>query len=98
MIEAIEHVQDYVQGLTLETFRKDQKTIDAVVRNFEIMGEAARHVPIDIQTQYPQVPWSKVRGMRHLLAHEYFGINTDILWKTATQDIAPLLLELKKVL
>ena len=98
MLDAIRHIQEYTEEMDLQGFSKDQKTIDAVVRNFEILGEAARHVSDDIQEKYPSIPWSKIRGMRHMLAHEYFGINTDIMWKTARQDLAVLVPELQKIL
>ena len=98
MLDAIQHIQQYTQGMDLPAFTSDQRTIDAVVRNFEILGEAARHVPNEIQQKYPDIPWSKIRGMRHMLAHEYFGINTDILWKTATQDILSLVPRLQTIL
>ena len=98
MLEAIQRVQHYTQGMTLDSFSADEKTIDAVVRNFEVLGEAARHVPEDVQKNYPGIPWSKIRGMRHMLAHEYFGINKDIIWKTVVSDLVPLVPELRKAL
>jgi uncharacterized protein with HEPN domain len=98
MLEAIQHVQQYIQGFDLQAFCADQKTIDAVIRNFEVLGEAARHVPDEIQNKYPEIPWSKIRGMRHLLTHEYFGINTEIMWKTANQDLSPLIPFLQRIL
>ena len=98
MLEAIQHVQQYTQGMSLQAFTSDQKTIDAVIRNFEILGEAARHVPDEIQQKHSKIPWSKIRGMRHMLAHEYFGVNTDIIWKTATQDVLLLVPQLQAIL
>lgn len=98
MIEAIERIQKYTEGMTYEGFSADTKTVDAVVRNFEVLGEAARHVPIEIQTSHPNLPWSKIRGMRNLLTHEYFGISDSILWTTATIDLKPLLPLLKTIL
>ena len=98
MLEAIQHIQQYIQGLDLAGFSADQKTIDAVVRNFEILGEAARHIPEEVPKRYPTIPWSKIRGMRHLLAHEYFGVNKEIMWKTANQDLLLLIPELQRVL
>ncbi|MGK5089222.1 DUF86 domain-containing protein [Bdellovibrionota bacterium FG-2] len=98
MLEAISHIHQYTQGFTLEAFCADQKTIDAVVRNFEILGEAAKNVPDDVQNIFFDIPWSKIRGLRNMLAHEYFGINTDIMWKTITTDLAPLIPKLQKML
>jgi uncharacterized protein with HEPN domain len=98
MIEAIERIQNYTQGLSYDDFSADTKTVDAVVRNFELLGEAAGHVPPEIQKSYPNLPWSKIRGMRNLLTHEYFGISDSILWTTATVDLKPLLPLLREIL
>jgi uncharacterized protein with HEPN domain len=69
MLEAIDKIGRYTAGFTFDTFIADEKTVDAVVRNFEIIGEAARHVPSEIVARYPQVPWSMMRGMRNLAIH-----------------------------
>ena len=98
MIEAIERIQKYIQGMSYEQFAADTKTVDAVVRNFDILGEAAGKVPPEIQKSHPKLPWSKIRGMRNLLAHEYFGVSDSILWITATADLTPLLPLLKSIL
>jgi uncharacterized protein with HEPN domain len=98
MLEAIQQIQEYVGTMALDAFKADRRTVDAVIRQFEVMGEAACHVPEEVQTKYTGVPWSRIRGMRHLLAHEYFGVNEEIIWKTATYDIAPVAIGLRKVL
>lgn len=98
MIEAIERIQKYTHGMSYEQFAADTKTVDAVVRNFEILGEAARHVTSEIQKSHPELPWSKICGMGNLLAHEYFGVSDSILWTTATADMTPLLPLLKAIL
>jgi len=69
--------------MTLEEFRADDKTVDAVVRNLGTIGEAARHVPSDIQERYPQLPWIQVRGMRNVVMHEYSSVSTPIIWQTS---------------
>ena len=90
--DSIEKIEDYVKDLSFEGFDQDAKTIDAVVRNFEIIGEAARHIPKNIISQYPQIPWSKMVSTRNKVLHEYFGIDTEILWKTIKEDL-PILKE-----
>ncbi len=80
--DAIARVEDYTNGFIFETFRDDSKTIDAVIRNFEIMGEAAAHAPEEFKKQHPEIPWAKVIGMRNKVAHEYFGVDAEIIWKT----------------
>lgn len=70
-----------------DSFKKDKKTIYAVVRCIEILGEAARKIPDSIRLEYPDIPWEKMVGMRNKMIHEYFGIDTNILWETIVQDI-----------
>ena len=73
-----------------DTWKNDRKTIDAVIRNLEIIGEAATHVPSDQQDKYQEIPWLQMKGMRNILVHEYFGIDVEVLWKTIEEDL-PLL-------
>jgi uncharacterized protein with HEPN domain len=87
-----EKVLRYTHGLTLDAFVRDEKTFDAVVRNLEILGEAAKHVPLDVRERHPQVEWRKIAGLRDVIAHEYFGIDEDILWDIIRRQV-PLLLE-----
>jgi uncharacterized protein with HEPN domain len=93
ILEAIERVQRYTADLDLQIFLSDQKTIDAVARCFGIIGEAARHVPDEIITAHPAVPWADMRAMRNILVHAYFDVTTETLWKTAREDL-PGLVEL----
>lgn len=88
--EATAHIESYTHGLSFEEFKNDPKTIDAVVRNFEIMGEAAAHLTDEFKETHPEIPWSRVAGMRNKIAHEYFGIDSEIIWKTIQEDIPRL--------
>lgn len=99
IIEAIEKIEKYVKGLTFDEFARDTKTIDAVIRNFEIIGEATKHIPEEVRQKYPDVPWRDMAGMRDKLAHEYFGIMLEIVWKTIKKrlpELKPLIKELLK--
>ncbi len=77
---------------------RDQKTIDAVIRNFEIIGEAATNVPEDIQAKNSEIPWYQLKGMRNILIHEYFGVDNAVLWETVKDDLPPLRLKIKRLL
>jgi uncharacterized protein with HEPN domain len=91
IIEAIENVLDYIEGMIFEQFVADQKTIDAVVRNFIIIGEAASHLPEDFIEMHPELPWREMRDMRNLVVHEYFGVDNMIVWETLQKNLPPLL-------
>lgn len=90
MLEAIEKVAGFTCGTDEQRFRTDDKTVFAVVRALEILGEAAKNVPEDIRNRYPQVPWREIAGMRDKLTHEYFGVNLDVIWKAAQIELPRL--------
>lgn len=90
MLEAIGRIARYTAGMDWGRFAADDKTIDAVVRNLEIIGEAARHTPEEVTRQHPEIPWEKMRGIRNLLAHEYFGVDVNIVWLTVTTELPAL--------
>ena len=91
MIAAIKKVLDYTAGMDKAAFAADERTIDAVVRNLIVIGEAAGHVPEDVVAANPKVPWARMRGMRNLAVHEYFGVDVDVLWDTVTVNLPALL-------
>ena len=98
IFEALERITEYVDGLDIDTWLEDRKTIDAVVRNFEIIGEAAANVPENIQEQFPEVPWYQMKAMRNVLIHEYFGVDNEVIWRTIQDDLPPLLKKVEKIL
>ena len=98
MLESIEHITGYTEDMTLSEFQTDQKTIDSVLRNLEIIGEAARHVPQNIIKQYPDIPWNEMRAMRNIVIHEYFGVNLNIIWHTTQINLPSIVDRLKKIL
>jgi uncharacterized protein with HEPN domain len=98
MISAIDKVLGYTAGMDKAAFAADDRTIDAVVRNLIVIGEAAGHVPEDIVATRPQIPWARMRGMRNLVVHEYFGIDVNVLWDTVTINLPALLPLLRELL
>jgi uncharacterized protein with HEPN domain len=90
ILESITDIKDFIQGMTREDFDKDKKTIKAVVRSLEIIGEAVNKIPQHIQDSYPETPWQEIIGMRNKLIHEYFGVDLDIVWQTIEEDLVPL--------
>jgi len=87
ILEAIDKIERYTHGLDFAAWQNDEKTVDAVIRNFEVIGEASSHLPIEIQEQYEDVPWGMMKGIRNILSHEYFGVDLEILWKTVKEDL-----------
>jgi uncharacterized protein with HEPN domain len=73
--------------MDLDAFLADRKTIDAVVRNIEIIGEAGNMIPEDFRIQHPEIPWRRIRGMRNRIVHEYFGIDNEIVWNIVVNDL-----------
>ena len=84
--EAVEKIERYVSGLSHNAFVKDDKTIDSVARNLEIIGEAANRIPKDFRTQRSEIDWPKIIGLRHRIVHDYFNIDVEIVWEIVQRD------------
>ncbi len=79
--EAIEEVESYVEGIELDYFEKDSKTRFASIKQLEIVGEAAHHLTSELKEKYPEVEWKAIISLRHILVHDYYEIQNDILWR-----------------
>ena len=90
ILTAIDDIEAFTTDFVFEEFCNDKKTIAAVVRNLEILGEAARNIPREMRADYPNIPWEKMVSMRNKVLHEYFGVDEEILWKTIHEDLPPL--------
>lgn len=95
--ESIIDIRDFTRGMTADQFSVDRKTIKAVVRCLEVIGEASNKISQDIRRKYPDVPWAEIIGMRNRLIHEYFGVDIDVLWQTIQEDLEPLYILIKKI-
>ena len=91
MIEFSEKVLSYTEGLDQEAFIADELTYDATLRNVELIGEAASHIPSEVREEHPDIPWRAIVGARNRLAHGYLNVNNNIVW-TIIQDAIPNLL------
>ena len=98
ILDSIAAIQTYTVGMDYSAFAQDRKTIDAVLRNITVIGEAANQVPDSVQTASPEVPWRDMRDMRNIVVHEYFGINRQILWDTIQTNLPPLIPQLQALL
>lgn len=94
ILESIGLIEQYIEGMELEDFKKDMKTSDAVIKRFENIGEATKHIPEEVKAKYPDIPWKEMAGMRDKLVHFYFGVKHELVWsaiKHRLPVIKPLL-------
>jgi uncharacterized protein with HEPN domain len=98
ILDIMDKVGLFIEGMDFERFLTDDKTSFAVVRALEIIGEATKHIPSSVRRRHPQVPWMKMAGMRDHLIHGYFGIDLEIVWETATRFIPELRPQIEQVL
>ena len=90
ILEAMEAIEKFVEGVDFDNFQKNDMVSSAVIRKFEIIGEAAKKVPDTIRNKYPEIPWKEMSGMRDRLIHFYFGVKYSLVWQTI-KDVIPLI-------
>ncbi len=98
MLESAIKITKYTHRLDIDSFLKDDKTIDAVVRNFEIIGEAANRIDHDFRVTYPEIEWNRIRGFRNRIVHDYFGIDYEIVWAIIQNDIKGFIQQLENLI
>lgn len=99
ILESISRIRQYTSELrSADTFVKDQKTFDAVIRNLEIIGEAVRNIPEDVRAKYPSVEWRKMMGLRNILAHQYFGVSPEIVWDIIVNKITVFEIHVREII
>ena len=97
ILESCHKIMDYTDGLTFEEFAADQKTVDAVIRNFEIIGEAANRLPEEFKELHHDIDWFRIRGFRNRIVHEYFGIDYSIVWQVKETYLPQLISKFEKL-
>jgi len=97
IIESGERILEYTNGMTFEQFQADRKTIDAVVRNFEIVGEATNRLDEEFRDQHSDIDWHSIRGFRNRIVHDYFGIDYSIVWQIKEAFLPEMLTKLEKI-
>ncbi len=97
ILDSIAKIREYCCGITFADFSADSMRIDAVIRNFEIIGEAAANISEEFRSRHSRVPWQQMKAMRNTLIHQYFGVDVDILWQTIQNEINELEKLLKEI-
>jgi len=95
---AMLRIQEYILEHDVDSFRADYKTSDAVIRNFEIIGEATKNLPKEVKARYPETPWMEMYRLRNRISHEYFGVDFQILWRIATDYLPQNLAQINEIL
>lgn len=98
ILESARKISKYTSGLNYNSFIEDEKTIDAVVRNFEIIGEAANRIDPDFRLNNPEIEWKRIRGFRNRIFHDYFGIDYEIVWSIIENDLDVLIELIEKLI
>jgi len=96
--EAIESIEEYLQGVEYNDFVSNKMMLDAVVRELEIIGEASNNLSNDFRSKHTEILWQRIKNMRNFLIHEYFGVNKKVVWDTCKNDIPELKAFIKKIL
>jgi uncharacterized protein with HEPN domain len=90
ILETIIEIESFTAGINFDTFRTNREKVLAVVKLLEILGEAVKRIPDDTRAQYPHISWEKIAGMRDILVHQYWGIDTNVVWATVQAELPPL--------
>ncbi len=97
ILESAQRIIEYTEEMTYEEFSLDNKTVDAVIRNFEIIGEASKLLPEELKEKYSSIDWYRIRGFRNRIVHDYFGVDLEIVWKIRYEQIPVLISDISNI-
>lgn len=97
ILTSMNRIAEYIDGYNFETFKRDYKTVDAVIRNFEVLGEASKNIPLEVKQKYPHIPWNEMYLLRNKVSHEYFGVDYEIIWDVATNYLPENRIQIEEI-
>lgn len=97
ILNAVKEVEEFTHDMNFEAFEEDRKTINAVIRSLEVLGEATKHIPTSFRNKHPKIPWSKMAGMRDVLIHDYMGVDLMTVWKVARERLSEIRSAIEKL-
>ena len=97
ILEATKRIEKYTKGLTLKKLKEDSLKTDGIVRNLEIIGEAVKNIPTNVKDKHSDIEWKKIAGLRDILAHEYFGVDIEVLWDIVKNKLPDLKKKISKI-
>jgi uncharacterized protein with HEPN domain len=95
---SMRRILEYVEGMDSKSFKQNYMVVDAVVRNFEVIGEAAKNIPNEVKEKYSEIPWRKMYGLRNLISHEYFGVDYEMIWEIISTDLPKNIQDMEEIL
>jgi len=98
VLTSLQEIEDFTKNMNFETFIRDKKTVNAVIRSLEVMGEAVKNIPEETRNRYPEISWKYIAGMRDKLIHEYHGVDLEIVWEVVKKEAPPLKPLFEKIL
>ena len=98
MLTSMLRIEEYIGDMEFRKFKMNYMIVDAIIRNFEIIGEASKNVPAEIKNKYPEIPWKKMYGLRNLIAHEYFGIDYEMIWEISKNNLPQNSIDLREII
>jgi len=90
ILNSVDEIEEFTEGMSFEEFAEDKKTINAVIRGLKVLGEAAKKIPDNIRKRHPEIPWTRMAGMRDKLIHQYFGVDLETVWVVVQKELPPL--------
>jgi len=98
MLTSMLRIEEYIGNIEFKDFKMNYMVVDAIIRNFEIIGEASKNIPIEIKNKYPVIPWRKMYSLRNLISHEYFGIDYEMIWEISKNNLPQNIIDIRKII